>query len=224
MKPRQLSYHMIVFCKTEFGVIVIFCLLSCRKERALILLIIFILQANPKTRGYLWFCTECDESVSDWDFWITRGGIFRTITVGRGGEGGYSLIFAFLVCAAPKGRVFAPFWSEIGYRLCLFWSEFGYGFRGNAWTCMSFQFQMNKKERVICEFEVDLKKSFSWHSNPRIVNFRLADTAIIPTAAKSQAKINFSRLTEINSHYFGLSLMRTLTGGPYSVRFKGSWL
>ena len=28
-------------------------------------LFIFILQANPKTRGYLWFCTECDESVSD---------------------------------------------------------------------------------------------------------------------------------------------------------------
>ena len=41
----------------------------------LILLIIFILQANPKTRGYLWFCTECDESV-------TRGGIFHTIPVG----------------------------------------------------------------------------------------------------------------------------------------------
>ena len=87
MKPRQLSYHMIVFCKTKFGVIVIFCLLSCRKERALILLIIFILQANPKTRGYLWFCTECDESVSDWELWITQGGIFRTITVGGGGGG-----------------------------------------------------------------------------------------------------------------------------------------
>ncbi|CAH3189723.1 unnamed protein product [Porites evermanni] len=23
------------------------------------------IKANPKTRGYLWFCTECDESVSD---------------------------------------------------------------------------------------------------------------------------------------------------------------
>ena len=104
----------------------------------LILLIIFILQANPKTRGYLWFCTECDESVSDWELWITRGGIFHTIPLG--GEG------------TSKGMVFTPFWSEKGYRLCLFRSEFGYGFRGNAWTYLSFlswsfQFQMNKKER-----------------------------------------------------------------------------
>ena len=76
------------------------------------------------------------------------------------------------------GRVFAPFWSENGYRLCLFWPEFGYGFRGNALTYVSFQFRMNKKERVICEFEVDLTKSFSWHSNPRIVNSRPADTSI----------------------------------------------
>ena len=37
--------------------------------------------------------------------------------------GEYSLIKAMYVCAAPKGRVFAPFWSENGYRLSLFWSE-----------------------------------------------------------------------------------------------------
>ena len=83
--------------------------------------------------------------------------------------------------------VFAPFWSENGCRFCLLWSEFGYDFRGNAWTYLSFQFQRNKKERIIREFEVDFKK------------------------------INFSRLTEINSRYFGLSLMRTSSGGPYSV-------
>ena len=29
----------------------------------------------------------------------------------------------------------------------------------------SFQFQMNKKERVICEFEVAFKKSFCLRSN-----------------------------------------------------------
>ena len=28
----------------------------------------------------------------------------------------------------PKGRVFAPFWSENGYRLCSIWSGIGYGF------------------------------------------------------------------------------------------------
>ena len=30
---------------------------------------------------------------------------------------------------------------------------------------LSFQFQMNKKERIIYEFEVDCKKSFTWRSN-----------------------------------------------------------
>ena len=52
----------------------------------------------------------------------------------------------------------------------------------------------------------------------------ITDTPIIRTAAKSQAKIKYRRLTEINSRYYGLSLMRTLTRGPYSVRYKGSWL
>ena len=36
--------------------------------------------------------------------------------------GGYSLIWAIQVCAAPKGRVFQPFWSQIGYRFWTFWS------------------------------------------------------------------------------------------------------
>ena len=53
----------------------------------------------------------------------------------------------------------------------------------------------------------------------------ITDTPIKRTAAKSQAKINYRRLTEINSPYYGLSLIRTLTRGPYSVRNKGSsWL
>ena len=34
------------------------------------------------------------------------------------------------VCAAPKGRVFKPFWSENGYTFYLFWSGIGCG-RGN---------------------------------------------------------------------------------------------
>ena len=58
--------------------------------------------------------------------------------------------------------VFAPFWSVNGYTLnYLFWSERGYGFRGNALTYLSFQFQMNKKERVICVSEVDFKNKVS---------------------------------------------------------------
>ena len=38
--------------------------------------------------------------------------------------------------------VFAPFRSDYG----------------NVWMYLSFQFQMNKKERIIFEFEMDLKK------------------------------------------------------------------
>ena len=29
---------------------------------------------------------------------------------------------------------------------------------------MSFQFQLNKKERVMCNFKMDFKSSFCWHS------------------------------------------------------------
>ena len=61
-------------------------------------------------------------------------------------------------------------------------------------------------------------------------NSRLADTLLLRTpliirmAAKSPAKINYRHLTEINSCYYGLSLLRTLTCGPEGVRNKGSWL
>jgi len=50
----------------------------------------------------------------------------------------------------------------------------------------------------------------------------ITNTLIKWTAAKSPAKTNYRHLTEINSCYYGLSLMRTLTQGPYSVRNKGS--
>ena len=64
----------------------------------------------------------------------------------------------------PPIRVgFAPFWSENGNRFCAFWSRIGYGLRRNygcVSMCSSFQFQMNKKESVMCEFEMDFKKSF----------------------------------------------------------------
>ena len=45
------------------------------------------------------------------------------------------------ICAAPKRMVFAPFWSENGYRLCLFLSDLGLVSRefGSAWTYLSFQ-------------------------------------------------------------------------------------
>ena len=42
----------------------------------------------------------------------------------------------------------------------------------------------------------------------------ITDTFIIRTAAKFPAKINYRRLTERHSRYYGTSLLRTLTRGP----------
>ena len=67
-----------------------------------------------------------------------------------------------------KGQGFAPFWSENGNRFCPFWSENGYGLGRNygcVSMCSSFQLQMNEEESVICEFEMDFKKSFCCRFN-----------------------------------------------------------
>ena len=58
------------------------------------------------------------------------------------------------------------------------------------------------------------------HSNT--VNSHLVDTLLLRTAAKSCAKINYRCLTEINSCYYGLSLLKTVTQGPEGVHNKGS--
>ena len=50
----------------------------------------------------------------------------------------------------------------------------------------------------------------------------IMETPIIQTAAEFQAKTNYRHLTGINSCFYGLLLIRTLTRGPYSVRYKGS--
>ena len=55
----------------------------------------------------------------------------------------------------------------------------GMVFDGSAWTCLSFQFQMDKKERVICEFEMDFQKYFCWHS-------KLSNDDIISAYARSE--------------------------------------
>ena len=118
----------------------------------------------------------------------------------RGGGGGSTpLYLAYRYVPLQRVRVLRRFVRKTGIDFAYFGLNSGMVFVGITWTYMSFQFHMNKKKRVTCEFEVDFKKSFSWRSNQRIVNFRLADTAIVPTAAKSHAKINFKRLTEINS-------------------------
>ena len=74
--------------------------------------------------------------------------------------------------------VFAPFWSENGYRCCPFWPGIGYSLRRNyvcVSMCSSFQFQMNKEEfkkSFCCGFNLsndDIICGFSKHVMLRFV-------------------------------------------------------
>ena len=93
-------------------------------------------------------------------FWL-EGDFYGQLVVngsynpGEGEDRGTLLYKPYRYVPPLKGKAFAPFRSENGYRLCPFWSGIGYGFRrnyGSVWTCMQFQFQMTKKERIIGEF------------------------------------------------------------------------
>ena len=76
--------------------------------------------------------------------------------------GGHSLISYRYV---PPQRVgfLCRFGLKTGVDFAHFGLGIGYGFRGNygsVWTYLSFQFQMNQKERVICEFQMDCWVTF----------------------------------------------------------------
>ena len=64
----------------------------------------------------------------------------------------------------PKGMVFAMLLSENGY----LWSGIEYAFQGSSVsvrTHLLFQFQMSKREREICKFEMVLRNLFCCCSN-----------------------------------------------------------
>ena len=91
----------------------------------------------------------------------------------RVGGGGSFLEKSYRYVPPQRVGVFGPFWSENGYTFCPFWSGMRYVFRGNygsVWTYVSVQFQMNKNELEIFEFEMHLKKLFVLRSNLRNVN------------------------------------------------------
>ena len=83
--------------------------------------------------------------------------------------------------------VFGTFWSENGYTLCPFWSGIGYGFQGilggyiNVWTYLSFQFQMSRKEREMCKFEMGLKNFClrSYLSNDHIISAYMPELGLV---------------------------------------------
>ena len=54
------------------------------------------------------------------------------------------------VCAAPAGRVFAPFRSENEYRLCLFGLESGMAFEETTGVCQRFYVMIQSGFLDIC--------------------------------------------------------------------------
>ena len=113
-----------------------------------------------------WFLTVATRPPPPHPNWPTY--LLPSKTAGGGGKENTPFFKPYWHAAAPKGMVFAPFRFENGYKVYPFWSGIGYGFRGNCgtvWTYLSFQLQMNKKERVICKLQKDLKKSFCWRFN-----------------------------------------------------------
>ena len=83
-----------------------------------------------------------------------------------------------MVCAAPMGRVFRRFGVKTVIDFAYFGLNSGMVFEEMHEGICRFNSNGIRKKRVIREFEVDFKKSFSWRSNQRIVNSRLADTSI----------------------------------------------
>ena len=77
-----------------------------------------------------------------------------TVPPPRGG-GVLPYIFLIGICRL-KGYGFCAVlvWNG-GVDFACFGLNSGMVFDGSAWTCLSLQFQMDKKERVICEFETE---------------------------------------------------------------------
>ena len=70
-------------------------------------------------------------------------------------------------------------------------------------------------------FRVELNNTI-YSELSRSGHLAIMDTPMMQAAAKFPAKIKYRRLTEINSRYYGLSLVRTLTRGSEGVHNKGS--
>ena len=124
-------------------------------------------------------------------------------TAGDGGKENTPFFKPNWYAAALKVMVFVPFRFENGYRFCPFWSGIVYGFWGNCgivWTYLSFQLQMNKKERVICKLQKDFKKSYCWRfnlSNDDIifayVNMYVEFFEVFLTSSRSENEFGFLR-------------------------------
>ena len=85
------------------------------------------------------------------------------------GGGVLPYIFLIGICRL-KGYGFCAVlvWNG-GVDFACFGLNSGMVFDGSAWTCLSFQFQIDKKERVICEFKMDFRNIFVGILNQEIM-------------------------------------------------------
>ena len=74
------------------------------------------------------------------EWWAGKKILTNNVNIARRG---YSLKSVVSVCAAPSGRLFAPFWSENEYTLCPYWS--GIGFSRELRECMKRIYHFNSK-------------------------------------------------------------------------------
>ena len=120
--------------------------------------------SNPQRLTYTQILVEYPQALTVWMYinFVThisfnKASAFHSL--GGGGEG-YSLIWANIGMCGPKGCGFCTIFVSKRVRIWIlprpFWSGIGYCFRGNygsVWTYLS-------RERVICVFDMDCKKSF----------------------------------------------------------------
>ena len=96
------------------------------------------------------------------------GALRLAVTLGGGG-GVLPYISLEGMCRFSKGRVFAPFWSENGYRLSSFWSGIWYGFQGSYGTVRTiycFNSKWVRKKKKYANSKWILRNLFCCCSNP----------------------------------------------------------
>ena len=118
-------------------------------------------------------------------------------------------------------------WSlcRLGLKTDVHFAHFGYGFRGNdgsVWMYLLFQFQTNKKERVIYQFEVDSENgSGKWHFKVwnRVRIWRTARH----TPTKNSQEYSLPQV-KMQGSYKETHSKRKTTGLPLIRKVKIPWL
>ena len=106
--------------------------------------------------------------------------LWSALSITRGEGGGGTPFYKLCRYVPPHPvRFLCRFGLQTGIHFAHFGLESGMVFEGttgrSVWTYLSFQFQKGKKERQMCEFEMDLKNFFCLRSNLRNHNIISAE-------------------------------------------------